>query len=148
MRYTRYFNDINKYINLLANDKMFLKRYNEIWDKIKSLSKKEFKKELLQNNKYINAKIKIYKSVMDREFKCKKRLNDNRHCKYIPIAPKENECYAYLSIILLNFIFVNSNNEYYPHIFLKECLYGKNMKELNTSFYDISFDEYVDESDN
>ena len=40
MSYTRYFNDINKYINLLANDKMFLKRYNEIWDKIKSLSKK------------------------------------------------------------------------------------------------------------
>ena len=45
---------------------------------LKGCQKKEFNKEkyinilvniLMQNNKYINAKIKIYKSVMHTEFK-------------------------------------------------------------------------------
>ena len=40
--YTKHFdnNNNNKYVNLLVNDKKLLKRYSEIWDKIKSLSKK------------------------------------------------------------------------------------------------------------
>ena len=32
------------------------------------------------------------------------------------ISPKENECYAYLSTMLLDSILVNSNNKYYTEI--------------------------------
>ena len=35
--YTRYFDNNNKYINILVHDKEFLKKYNKIWDKIKTL---------------------------------------------------------------------------------------------------------------
>ena len=35
--YTKYFDNNNKYVNLLVNDKKLLKKYNEIWDKIKDL---------------------------------------------------------------------------------------------------------------
>ena len=77
---------------------------------------------------------------MDTEFKYKKSLKDNKHCKYIPIAPQGNDCYSYLSTILLDFIFVNSNNEHYPQIFLEKCLYAIIMKELNTSFYDSVYE--------
>ena len=59
-----------------------LKKYNEIWDKIKSLSKREFDKKPLYNNKYINTKIKIYNDTI---------LKDNKHCKYIPIEPKDGD---------------------------------------------------------
>ena len=40
MGYTIYFNNDNRYVNILACDKKLLQKYNEIWDKIKSLSKK------------------------------------------------------------------------------------------------------------
>ena len=39
--YNKHFDNNNKYFNLLVNDKKLLKKYNEIWDKINSLSKKE-----------------------------------------------------------------------------------------------------------
>ena len=38
--YAKYFDEINKYINLLVNDKEVLKKYSEIQNKIKSLIKK------------------------------------------------------------------------------------------------------------
>ena len=39
----------------------FLKRYNEIWNKISNLLTKGFNSEPLHNDKYIKTKIKIYK---------------------------------------------------------------------------------------
>ena len=54
--YTKHFDNNNKYVNLLVNDEKSLKKYNEIWDKIKTLSKKEFNKKPLGNNKYISTK--------------------------------------------------------------------------------------------
>ena len=38
--YTKHFDNNNKYVNLLVIDKKLLKKYNDIWHKIKSLSKK------------------------------------------------------------------------------------------------------------
>ena len=54
--YTKHFDNDNKYVNLLVNDKKLLKKYNEICDKIKSLSKREFDKKPWYNNKYISTK--------------------------------------------------------------------------------------------
>ena len=36
-----------------------------------------------------------------------KKLKDNKHCKYIPVEPKDGYCYTYLSTILLDSILVN-----------------------------------------
>ena len=93
--YTKRFNNNNKYVSLLANDEKLLKKYNEIWDNIKSLSKKEFDKKLLYRNKYISAKVSN-NNIMHTEFKYKKVLEDNEHSKYIPIEPKSGDCHAYL----------------------------------------------------
>ena len=48
--YTKHFDHKYKYGNLLVNDEKLLKRYNEILDKVKSLSKREFDKKPLYNN--------------------------------------------------------------------------------------------------
>ena len=45
--YVKYFDSNNKYINLLVHDKELLKKYNEIWDKISNLLKKEFDSRLV-----------------------------------------------------------------------------------------------------
>ena len=56
---------------------------------------------------------------MHTKFIYKKVLEDNKHCKYIPIEPKDGDCCAYLSIILLDSILVDSNI-HYPQIFFKK----------------------------
>ena len=56
------------------------------------------------------------------EFKYKKILKDNKHCKYIPIKPKDGDCYAYLSATLLDSILVNSNNKNHPQIYFRKML--------------------------
>ena len=65
----------------------------------------------MYNDKYIRTKIKIYNNKVYTNF---------QHHK----IPKDNEYCAYLLIILLDSIFVNSNNKYYPKIFSQECKYA------------------------
>ena len=65
----------------------------------------------MYNDKYNKTKIKIYNN---------KVYTNSQHNK----IPKDNECFASLSVILLDFIFINSDNEYYPEILLEECKYA------------------------
>ena len=114
-RYAKQFNNGDKLINFLVVDKELLKKYNEIWNKIKSLFKKEFDKKPLHDNKYISAK------VNDTKFK-HRILKDIERCN-ISIKPKNRSRHEYLSVILLDsiLIYLNSycSNKYYPQVFLK-----------------------------
>ena len=117
--YTKYFDENSKYVNHLVEDEKILKKYFKIWNKIKSLIKKELNSEPVYNDKYIKTKIKIYNDRVYRNF---------QHNK----IPKDNEYCACLSVILSDSIFVNSNKEYYPQIFLEECKYAiKDEKIIN-----------------
>ena len=108
--YAKYFDKNSKCINLLVNDKKILEKYFEIWNKIKSLIKKEFNSEPVYNDKYIKIKIKIYNDKVYTNFQHNKMQKDNEYC-------------ACLSVIWLDSIFVNSDNEYYPQLFLEKCKY-------------------------
>ena len=108
--YTKYFDINNKYVNLLVHDKKLLKRYNEILDKISNLLQKGFDNEPVYNDKYIKIKIKIYNNRAYTNFQYNK-------------IPKDNELCICLSVILLDYIFVNSDKEYYPQIFSEEYKY-------------------------
>ena len=65
----------------------------------------------MYSDKYIKTKIKIYNNRVYANF---------QHNK----TPKDNEYFAYLSIILLDSIAVNSDKEYHPQILLEECKYA------------------------
>ena len=136
--YAKYFDKNSKYMNLLVNDKEILEKYSEIWNKIKVLIKKEFNSEPVYNDKYIKTKIKIYNNRVYTNF---------QHNK----IPKDNEYFACLSVILLDSIFVNSDKEYYPQMFLEECKYEiKNKKIVNSINEDLDLSdsgESDDESD-
>ena len=89
----------------------------------------------MYNDKYIKTKIKIYNNRVYTNF---------QHNK----IPKHNEYWACLSVILLDSIFVNSDKEYYPQMFLEECKYAiKNKKVVNTINEDLELRESDDESD-
>ena len=65
----------------------------------------------MYNDKYIKTKIKIYNNRVYTNFQYNRILKDNEYC-------------TCLSVILLDYIFVNSDKEYYPQIFLEECKYA------------------------
>ena len=133
--YSKYSDKNNKYKNLLVNDEEIPKKYIEIWNKIKSLFKKEFNSEQVYNDKYIKTKIKIYNDRKYTTFQYNKTTKDNEYC-------------TYLSAILLDSIFVDSDKEHYPQIFLEECKYViKNRKIINTVKEDLELSESDDESD-
>ena len=56
------------------------------------------------------------------------RVYTNFHHNKIP---KDNEYCECLSVVLLDFIFVNSDKEYYPQILLEECQYAIKYKKNN-----------------
>ena len=127
--YAKYFDKNNKYMNILVHDKKILEKYNKIRNKIKILFKKEFISETVYNDKYIKIKIKIYDNRVYTNFQNNKILRDNEYC-------------ACLSVILLDFIFVNSDKEYYPQNFLEECKYMiKYGKIINTINEDLELSE-------
>ena len=61
--YAKYFDENNKWMNLIVKDEEILEKYNKRWSKIKSFFKREFGNEPVYNDKYINTKIKIYNNV-------------------------------------------------------------------------------------
>ena len=93
---TKYFDKNNKYLNHLVKDEKILKIYLKIWNKIKSLIKKELNSEPVYNDKYIKTEIKTYNDKVYTNF---------QHNK----IPKDNEYGACLSVILLDSIFLNSD---------------------------------------
>ena len=132
-RYSTYIDKNNKYLSLLVNDKEILKKYTEIWNKIKSLLKKDFNSEPVYNDKCIKPKVKIYNDRVNTNFQYNRISKDKEYC-------------TCLSVILLHAIFVNSDEEYYPQIFLEECKYViKNRKIINTINEDLELSESDDD---
>ena len=80
--------------------------------------------------------------MMHTEFKNKNILEDNKHCKYIPIEPNNCDCYAYLSTTLLDSILVDLNNKHYPQILLKKCVYAVDKQVLLDTYVDKSNDKF------
>ena len=128
--YARHFNDVDKIIYFLVADKKLLKKYNQIWDKIKILFKKEFDKNPVYKSNYITAKLN------NTEFEHRILKNNERHD--IPIEPKNNSRHKYLSVILLDSILIYPksycSNKYYSQIFLKcifKNVYTQKIKKQN-----------------
>ena len=135
--YIKYFDNNKKNINFLVHDKELIHKHNEIWDRISNLLKKGFDRESVYNDKNIEIKIEIYNNGVYTNFQYKK-------------IPKDNEYCTCLSVILRGSIFVNSDKECYPQIFLEEYRYEIKKKkainrineELELSESDDDFDKY------
>ena len=60
--------DETKYISFLIKDDELLEKYNEIWEKVKNILKKDFDSEPVYNEKYLKAKIKSYNGKINTNF--------------------------------------------------------------------------------
>ena len=100
-----------------------LKKYNQIWKKVKKLLRIEF-----------DSKIKIYECSLNRSFLGKKMPKEKSPCKS-------------LSIIMLDSV-LNAKKKYYPQTLLEECKYELKKIKMENLIDDHLEKSSSDESDN
>ena len=61
--YIKYFDDGGKNMSFVTGDKEVYEKYNEIWNVVKKLLKLKFTVNPVRDDKYIIAKLKIFKNV-------------------------------------------------------------------------------------
>ena len=59
--YIKYFDDCGKNMSFVTDDEKVYEKYNEIWNVVKGLLKLKFAAIPIRNDKYILAKLKIFK---------------------------------------------------------------------------------------
>ena len=59
--YIKYFDDGEKNMSFVTDDEKVYEKYDEIWNVVKSLLKLKFAASPIRNDKYILAKLKIFK---------------------------------------------------------------------------------------
>ena len=126
----------NKTMSFKIGDNKLLKKYTQIWEKVKSLLNIKHDSEPVygDNDKYIKTKVKIYDNNVDTDFHGKK-------------VPKENASYKCLSLIMLDSV-VKVTKKYYLQTFLEECKYEiKNTKMESFINYELERSSSNDESD-
>ena len=62
-RYIKYFDDGEKNMSFVTDDKEVYEKYNEIWNVVKKLLKLKFTVNPIRDDKYIITKLKIFKKI-------------------------------------------------------------------------------------
>ena len=127
--YIKYFDDGGKIMSFVTDDEKVYDKYDEIWNVVKSLLKLKFAASPIRNDKYILAKLKIFKKKNLTTF------NNN-------IVPIEKNHYICIPAIDIDSVLKIDKKEY-PQAYLEECKYKLKKRKL-VSFIDS---EIIDDSD-
>ena len=92
-RYIKYFDNNGKNMSFVTGDKDAYEKYNEIWNVVKRLLKLEFTASPIRDDKYILAKLKIFKKKNLTTFN-----NNNNN-----IVPMEKNHYICIPAILIQY---------------------------------------------
>ena len=114
--------DETEYMSFLTKDDELLKKYNNIWKKVKNTIDKEFGSDPVYNEKYLKATIKSYNG----------KINTNFHNN--KITKEGSQCIC-LSVILIDSAFTTGSN-YYFQVFLEECKYVVKDKKMSKYIID------------
>ena len=127
--YIKYFDDGGKNMPFVTDDEKVYEKYNEIWNVVKGLLKLKFAASPIRNDKYILAKLKIFKKKNLTTF------NNN-------IIPTEKNHYICIPAIDIDSV-LKIDKKAYPQAYLEECKYKLKKRKL-VSFIDS---EIIDDSD-
>ena len=128
--YIKYFDDGGKNMSYVTDDEKFYEKYDEIWNVVKSLLKLKFAASPIRNDKYILAKLKIFK---------KKNLTTFNNNNIVPIGKNHYICIPAIDIDSV----LKIDKKAYPQAYLEECKYKLKKRKL-VSFIDS---EIIDDSD-
>ena len=127
--YIKYFDNGGKNMSFVTDDENVYEKYNEIWNVVKGLLKLKFAASPIRNDKYILAKLKIFK---------KKNLTTFNN----DIVPIEKNHYICIPAIDIDSV-LKIDKKAYPQAYLEECKYKLKKRKL-VSFIDS---EIIDDSD-
>ena len=131
--YIKYFDNNEKNMSFVTDDKEVYEKYNEIWNVFKRLLKLEFTASPIRDDKYILAKLKIFKKKNLTTFN-----NNNNN-----IIPMENNHYICIPAIDIDSV-LKIDKKAYPQAYLEECKYKLKKRKL-VSFIDY---EIIDDDSN
>ena len=93
--YIKYFDNGGKNMSFVTDDKEVYDKYNEIWNVVKRLLKLEFTASPIRDDKYILAKLKIFKKKNLTTFN---NNNNNNNNNIIPIEKNHYICIPAIDI--------------------------------------------------
>ena len=128
--YIKYFDDGGKNVSFVTDDEKVYEKYDEIWNVVKGLLKLKFAASPIRNDKYILAKLKIFRKKNLTTF-----INNN-------IVPIEKNYYICIPAIVIDSV-LKIDKKAYPQAYLEECKYKLKKRKL-VSFIDS---EITDDSD-
>ena len=131
--YIKYFDNGGKNMSFVTDDKKVYEKYDEIWNVIKGLLKLKFTANPIRDDKYILAKLKIFKKKNITTF------NNN-------IAPIEKNHYICIPAIDIDSV-LKTDKKAYPQAYLEECKY-KLKKRKPVSFIDSEIIDDDSDEDN
>ena len=114
--YIKYFENGSKNMSFkIENEDVYLK-YNEIWNKIKSIINVKFHSQPIYDDKYIKTKVKIFNSMINTLFS-----RDE--------IPKEKIYYVCILAVCTDSI-LRVDKKNYPHVYLEQCKSKIKKREL------------------
>ena len=120
-------------MSFVTDDEKVYKKYNEIWEVVRKLLKLKFTVSPVQDDKYIIAKLKIFKNVNIATF------TNN-------VIPEENTHYTCISAIDIDSI-LKIDKKAFPQAYLEQCKY-KLKKRKRSRFIDhLEIIDYDSEND-
>ena len=131
--YIKYFDDGQKNMSFDTDDKEVYKKYNEIWEVVRKLLKLKFTVSPIRDDKYIIAKLEIFKKI-------------NRATFTNNIIPIEKNHYTCISAIDIDSVLKINNKRAYPQAYLEQCKY-KLKKRKPVNFIDLEIIDYDSEND-
>ena len=132
--YVKYFDNGGKNMSFVKDDKEVYGKYDEIWNVVKSLLKLKFPASHIRDDKYILAKLKIFKKKSITTFS-----NNN-------IVPMEKNHYICIPAIDIDSV-LKTDKKAYPQAYLEECKYKLKKRKL-TSFIDSEIIDDDSDDDN
>ena len=135
----KYFDNGGKNMSFVADDKEVYRKYDEIWSVVKSLLKLKFAASPIRDDKYILAKLKIFKKKNITTF------NNNN------IVPTEKDHYICIPAIDIDSV-LKIDKKAYPQAYLEECKYKlkkiKLVSFIDSEFIDDDSDSDIDSHEN
>ena len=131
--YIKYFDDGGKNMSFVTDDKKVYEKYDEIWNVVKGLLKLKFTASPIRNDKYILAKLKIFKKKNLTTF------NNNN------IVPREKNHYTCIPAIDIDSV-LKIDKKAYPQAYLEEYKYKLKKRKL-VSFIDSEIIDDDSDSD-
>ena len=131
--YIKYFDNGGKNMSFVTNDEEVYRKYDKIWNVVKSLLKLKVAASPIRDDKYILAKLKIFKKKYITAF------NNNN------IVPTEKDHYICIPAIDIDSV-LKIDKKAYPQAYLEEYKYKLKKRKL-VSFIDSELIDDDSDSD-